>query len=430
MQPLGLTVKDNEAYLNGHKITDLAKEYKTPLYVMDETTIKNAITTYQENMKSDKYRFDLVYASKAFLTLEFVKYIDALQLHIDAVSLGDLYVIQKSGMSLNKVVFHGNNKSNEEIEFAIKNNIGYLVIDNMNELEKVITISNKLQKAVTCLIRVNPGIDAHTHKYIQTALFTSKFGESIYDKPRIDEMLKLVKSSKYVKLCGFHAHIGSQIHETAAFQLEVEKMIDFQNEINQENKLHLQTLNLGGGFGIKYEKDERNLSIEEMSSSLKKYIEEKLVDSNSEINHIMIEPGRSIVGRAGITLYTCSYIKQTFGKKNYVFIDGGMTDNIRPALYGAKYEMAIANKIDEKANTRVAIAGKCCESGDIFINDIYIQKPDIGDILAVFSTGAYGFSMSSNYNKNPKAPVVFIKDGVVRLVSKRQSYEELLELEV
>ena len=250
MQPLGLTVKDNEAYLNGHKITDLAKEYKTPLYVMDETTIKNAITTYQENMKSDKYRFDLVYASKAFLTLEFVKYIDALQLHIDAVSLGDLYVIQKSGMSLNKVVFHGNNKSNEEIEFAIKNNIGYLVIDNMNELEKVITISNKLQKAVTCLIRVNPGIDAHTHKYIQTALFTSKFGESIYDKPRIDEMLKLVKSSKYVNLCGFHAHIGSQIHETAAFQLEVEKMIDFQNEINQEYKLHLQTLNLGGGFGI------------------------------------------------------------------------------------------------------------------------------------------------------------------------------------
>ena len=179
MQPLGLTIKDNEAYLNGHKITDLAKEYKTPLYVMDETTIKNAITTYQENMKSDKYRFDLVYASKAFLTLEFVKYIDALQLHIDAVSLGDLYVIQKSGMSLNKVVFHGNNKSNEEIEFAIKNNIGYLVIDNMNELEKVITISNKLQKAVTCLIRVNPGIDAHTHKYIQTALFTSSWKAAV-----------------------------------------------------------------------------------------------------------------------------------------------------------------------------------------------------------------------------------------------------------
>lgn len=427
MQPLGLTVKDNEAYLNGHKITDLAKEYKTPLYVMDETTIKNAITTYQENMKSDKYRFDLVYASKAFLTLEFAKYIDALQLHIDAVSLGDLYVIQKSGMSLNKVVFHGNNKSNEEIEFAIKNNIGYLVIDNMNELEKVITISNKLQKAVTCLIRVNPGIDAHTHKYIQTALFTSKFGESIYDKPRIDEMLKLVKSSKYVNLCGFHAHIGSQIHETAAFQLEVEKMIDFQNEINQEYKLHLQTLNLGGGFGIKYEKDERNLSIEEMSSSLKKYIEEKLVDSNSEINHIMIEPGRSIVGRAGITLYTCSYIKQTFGKKNYVFIDGGMTDNIRPALYGATYECDIANKMNAPKEVLVDVAGKCCESGDIIRKDVLIPNVESGDIMLVYATGAYNYSMFSNYN-NMLKPAVILVGSNVKVISRRETLEDLCEL--
>ena len=300
----------------------------------------------------------------------------------------------------------------------------------MNELEKVITISNKLQKAVTCLIRVNPGIDAHTHKYIQTALFTSKFGESIYDKPRIDEMLKLVKSSKYVNLCGFHAHIGSQIHETAAFQLEVEKMIDFQNEINQEYKLHLQTLNLGGGFGIKYEKDERNLSIEEMSSSLKKYIEEKLVDSNSEINHIMIEPGRSIVGNAGTTLYTIGAIKNIENVRKYVSVDGGMTDNIRPALYEAKYDMSIVNKLHEPADEKVTIAGKCCESGDILMKDIYIQKPERGDILAVFTTGAYGFSMFSNYNKNVRPAVVFVGNGQEKIVSKRQDYKDLLGLEI
>lgn len=427
MQPLGLKIIDNEAYLNGYKITDLAKQFKTPLYVIDEKTIDDAITTYKENMKSKRYSFDLVYASKAFLTIEFAKYINCKSMYIDAVSLGDLYVIQKSNMSLDKVVFHGNNKSNEEIEFAIKNNVGYLVIDNYNELEKALLIANNVKKNVNCLIRVNPGIDAHTHKYIQTALFTSKFGESIYDITTIDLMIKMIKNSKYINLCGFHAHIGSQIHEKVAFEMEVDKMIDFQNEINKKYNLSLQTLNLGGGFGIKYEKNEKNLSISEITSSLKNYIEEKLNISNSKINHIMIEPGRSIVGRAGITLYTCSYVKKTFGKKNYLFIDGGMTDNIRPALYGAIYECDIANKMDQPKNVLVDVAGKCCESGDIIRKDVLIPKIEEGDIMIVYATGAYNYSMFSNYNNMLKPAVIMVGDKI-NVISRRQTLEDLCKL--
>ena len=427
MRPIGFKVINNEAYIHEYKLSDLAKEYKTPLYVMDEQEILERISDYKEGLKSDKFSSSIVYASKAFLTTEFCKLIDQNGLFMDAVSLGDLYVINQANFPLSKVVFHGNNKSIDELEFAIKNKIGYLVIDNLYELEQIIEITNNLKEEVNCLIRVNPGINAHTHKYIQTALYTSKFGESIYDLDTIDKMMKIITSSNYIKLYGFHAHIGSQIHEKNAFILEVDKMVDFQNKVMNDYNVILPVLNLGGGFGIKYEYEEKAIPTKEVCSSLKNKLEDKLKETSSLINHIMIEPGRSIVGNAGMTLYTCSQIKPTFGKKNYLFIDGGMTDNIRPSLYGATYECDVVNKMNNPKNVLVDIAGKCCESGDLIRTDVLIPKIDHNDVLVVYSTGAYNCSMFSNYN-NMLKPAVLLVGKEIKILSKRENLVDLTRL--
>lgn len=427
MKPLGLKIIKNEAFLHNYKIFDLANKYQTPLYIMDEEQINRSIQDYLTFFKSDAFHTSVVYASKAFLTTAFVKYIDSHGLFIDAVSLGDLYVIHKAGFTMEKVVFHGNNKSIAELQYAIETNVGIIVVDNLFELEHLSRLANDYQKKISILIRINPGIDAHTHQYIQTAKFTSKFGESMYDEEMIYKLIKVCQSSKYIKLLGFHAHIGSQIHETEAFKLEVSKMIDFQNRVNDKFQLSLDTLNLGGGFGIQYTYDEKSLSIKEMMTSLITNIEKKLKSSNSKIRNFMIEPGRSIVGEAGITVYTCSQIKSTYGKKNYLFIDGGMTDNIRPALYGAVYECDVATKMNNRKEILVDVVGKCCESGDIIRKDVLVPRIDEGDILIVYATGAYNYSMSSNYN-NLLKPAVIMVGKEVKVMSRREQLEDLCKL--
>lgn len=427
MKPLGLKIIKNEAFLHNYKISDLANKYQTPLYIMDEEQINRFIQDYLTFFKSDAFHTSVVYASKAFLTTAFVKYIDSHGLFIDAVSLGDLYVIHKASFTMEKVVFHGNNKSIAELQYAIETNVGIIVVDNLFELEHLSRLANDYQKKISILIRINPGIDAHTHQYIQTAKFTSKFGESMYDEEMIYKLIKVCQSSKYIKLLGFHAHIGSQIHETEAFKLEVSKMIDFQNRVNDKFQLSLDTLNLGGGFGIQYTYDEKSLSIQEMMTSLITNIEKKLKSSNSKIRNFMIEPGRSIVGEAGITVYTCSQIKSTYGKKNYLFIDGGMTDNIRPALYGAVYECDVATKMNNRKEILVDVVGKCCESGDIIRKDVLVPRIDEGDILIVYATGAYNYSMSSNYN-NLLKPAVIMVGKEVKVMSRREQLEDLCKL--
>lgn len=427
MKPLGLKIIKNEAFLHNYKISDLANKYQTPLYIMDEEQINRSIQDYLTFFKSDAFHTSVVYASKAFLTTAFVKYIDSHGLFIDAVSLGDLYVIHKAGFTMEKVVFHGNNKSIAELQYAIETNVGIIVVDNLFELKHLSRLANDYQKKISILIRINPGIDAHTHQYIQTAKFTSKFGESMYDEEMIYKLIKVCQSSKYIKLLGFHAHIGSQIHETEAFKLEVSKMIDFQNRVNDKFQLSLDTLNLGGGFGIQYTYDEKSLSIQEMMTSLITNIEKKLKSSNSKIRNFMIEPGRSIVGEAGITVYTCSQIKSTYGKKNYLFIDGGMTDNIRPALYGAVYECDVATKMNNRKEILVDVVGKCCESGDIIRKDVLVPRIDEGDILIVYATGAYNYSMSSNYN-NLLKPAVIMVGKEVKVMSRREQLEDLCKL--
>lgn len=409
--------------------SDLVKEFGSPLYVMDENLLISTCKSYYDNFKCKENHNRVAYAGKAFLTKAMCKLVNEQGLYLDVVSGGELFTAYKAGFPLNKVYFHGNNKSRGEIELGVKLGVGRFVVDNLDEMKMLNEEAGKNNIKQDIYLRLTPGIEAHTHDYIKTGQIDSKFGFAPVGET-IMNAVKLALDCENLNLKGLHCHIGSQIFETEPYKDAVEIMMNFMKEIKDQTGHIIPELDLGGGFGIHYTDEDKPREPKEYCEVILNKVDEVCSRLNIERPILTIEPGRSIVGNAGITLYTIGAIKNIEGVRTYVSVDGGMTDNIRPALYGAKYEMAIANKIDEKANTRVAIAGKCCESGDIFIEDICIQKPEIGDILAVFSTGAYGFSMSSNYNKNPKAPVVFIKDGVVRLVSKRQSYEELLELEV
>ena len=324
------------------------------------------------------------------------------------------------------MVFHGNNKSKEELIFAIENKIGLIVVDNYYELKNLIQLCEERKIVQNILFRVNPGIDAHTHQYIQTAKFTSKFGESIYDEKTIDNIMKTITTTKSLNLLGFHAHIGSQIHEMEAFKMEIDKMIKFQMEIASKYKYSLPLLNLGGGFGIKYEYQEKSLSIKDMMSGLSQKLDEMLV-SNNMIKEVMIEPGRSIIGPAGITLYECAQIKKTYGGKNYLFVNGGMTDNIRPALYHAVYECDIVNKMNNQKEILVDVVGKCCESGDIIRHNVLVPHIDSGDIMVVYATGAYNYSMSSNYNNLFKPAVVLLGEKPI-IISRKENINDLTRL--
>lgn len=427
MKPIGLHTINNEAYLHHYRLADLAQTYQTPLYVMDEAQIRKAIQEFKIYFKSEAFDTTVVYASKAFFTKEFARLIAEEGLYMDAVSLGDLYVAQKANFPFERLVFHGNNKSVEELDFAISNQVGCIVVDNLYELKLLNQMLNNYQRQMSILIRVNPGIDAHTHEYIQTAQFTSKFGESIFDEKRINELVEVCQTSQWIELIGFHAHIGSQIHEPEAFVEEIKKMVDFQNCVSKKYQLDLPVLNLGGGFGIRYQQEEKNVPIPEMMKTLIRSLEDAIQINHSTIKKVMIEPGRAIVGPAGITLYKASQVKTTFGKKNYLFIDGGMTDNIRPALYHAIYECDIANKMNNPKEILVDIVGKCCESGDIIRKDVMVPCIDENDIVIVYATGAYNYSMSSNYNHLLKPAVILVGEDV-KILSRRETLDDLCKL--
>lgn len=424
MKPLNLTTINNELYLNNYSLKELAKTYHTPLYVYDENHILSVIDEYLNNFKTSKFETKIVYASKAFLVPEICNIASSKGLMIDAVSIGDLYVIEKSGFPLENVVFHGNNKSNEELEYAVSHKVGLIVVDNLDELNRLNKITNEKKVMVNTLFRVNPGIDAHTHKFIQTALYISKFGESIYDEETIDEIIKKYQASNYVKLLGFHSHIGSQIHDQKPFLMNIDKMVEFTKKIENKYQIKLPYLNLGGGFGIQYQTTDKKLDLENLLKKMIKRLTKKANELEYNLECAFIEPGRSIVGEAGITLYECGTIKHTYGGKNFLFVDGGMTDNIRPALYSALYTVDVVNKINEPKTITVDIAGKCCESGDIIAHNQLIPETTPGDILVVYDTGAYTYSMSSNYNGQLKPAVILIGEKV-KLISKKEELNDL-----
>lgn len=413
--------------IGGVSVDALVKKAGTPLIVYDEGALRSRLLQFKTSFVHPEFETQTVYASKAFSCTEMLKLVNEYGLGLDSVSGGELAAAIHAGFDMREVVFHGNNKTPFELEMAIKNGVGCIVVDGQMELDKIIEIATKLKTKARVLVRVNPGINADTHKYIITANIDSKFGVSIYQKDVICKMIKKAVECEYVDFDGLHVHIGSQIFGIDPFIAGVDTIFAFAKSV-EDRGYKINTIDLGGGFAATYVKGDVPEPIEKVCASILDACSENNKKHGLSVKKIMIEPGRSMVAEAGTTLYTVGYSKKTANKK-YVFVDGGMADNIRPALYGAKYKCVLANRLGEKSTETVTIAGKCCESGDIIIEEARLPKANEGDILAVFTTGAYGYSMASNYNRLGLPAVVFAKDGKARLVIKRQSFEDMWALD-
>lgn len=413
--------------IGGVDAVDLANKYGTPLYVMDERTIRGHCRTFQQSI-DDNYggKGLAVYASKAFNCKEMCRIIKDEGLGIDVVSGGELYTALSVDFPPEKIVFHGNNKTEEEIKLALESGVGRIVVDNLTELRTIEKMAAELNKNPGVMIRIKPGIDAHTHNFIRTGQIDSKFGFAL-ETGEAFEAIKEVLEQKNVTLKGVHCHIGSQIFEIDPFKAAAEVMLGFMVKVKKELSYEIKELNLGGGFGIRYLIDDDAKLYKTFMEQVSVTVKETCKRLGLNIPFIMIEPGRSIVGPAGTTLYTVGAVKTIPGIRNYVSVDGGMTDNPRYILYQSEYSIAVANKIDKPSDYIATIAGRCCESGDLVQEDAKIQTPEPGDILAVFCTGAYNYSMASNYNRVPRPSVVMIKDGESRVIIKGESYEDLVK---
>lgn len=419
-------IVNNELSIGGIGVKELRKNFQTPLYVMDQDLIEENISIFRENFVSSKFDTEVVYASKAFLCVAMAQLINKNNISMDVVSGGELYTAIKAKFPMEKLYFHGNNKTIEELEFAVESKIGTIIIDNPLELNRLEKICIEKNQEINVLLRVNPGIDAHTHEYIQTSKFSSKFGESIFDE-KIYDIIKDIMCRKNINLLGFHCHIGSQIFDEKPFFSAIDTMFKFAKDVETNTGLEVKMINLGGGFGIYYSEEDTPISLKDFVIRMVKDLEAKKEEYGLNVKKINIEPGRSIVANSGTTLYTVGGVKDTYSGKKYIFIDGGMTDNIRTALYQAKYEGVIATKMKDELSLCATVAGKCCESGDVIIHDGNFANAEDGDILAVFTTGAYNYSMSSNYNRIGRPAVVFVKDGKAKLVVKRETYEDLIK---
>jgi diaminopimelate decarboxylase len=431
MHYYGTTKVNDRGHLEigGVDTIKMVEEFGTPVYIYDVSLIRQRARSFKETFEKHGINAQVSYASKAFSTVAMVQLADEEGLSLDVVSGGELYTALAAGFPMERVHFHGNNKSREELEMALQYKIGYIVVDNFYELELLEEICAEKKQKISVVLRVTPGIEAHTHDYILTGQEDSKFGFGLQNGQTEEALGKVIESS-WLIASGLHCHIGSQIFETTGFTLAVQKIFQALNEWKTNLSFEPAVLNLGGGFGIRYteEDDPKPASdyVEEIIAEVKKQAEKY----NMNIPEIGIEPGRSLVGDAGTTLYKVGSKKEVPNVRQYLAVDGGMTDNIRPALYQAKYEAVLANKPLEEPTEVVSIAGKCCESGDMLIWDLPLPKSDNQDVLAVFCTGAYGYSMANNYNRIPRPPVVFAENGEATLVVKRETYEDLVRLDL
>jgi diaminopimelate decarboxylase len=415
--------------IGGCDAVNLSKKYGTPLYVMDVTTIREHCQAFKKNFTSKKLDTEVIYASKAFLTIGMCKLIEEEGLSLDVVSGGELYTAMKANFPANKIYFHGNNKTVEELMMAINYGVHRIVVDNEFEFDLLNYLCGELDKTVEILVRINPGIEAHTHEYIQTAHNDSKFGISIHN-PLLRNLINEINDSYFVTLKGFHYHIGSQILEVESFVKATEAAFDFMDQLNQETGFVTDEMNLGGGFGVYYSEEDIPLDIPACLKAMLAAAIREGQERKMNLPKLLIEPGRSIVANSGTTLYKVGATKETYGGKHFVFVNGGMTDNPRTALYNSVYEAVIANKADAEPCRTYTVAGKCCESGDVVIKSINLPIAEKNDTLAVFSTGAYNYSMASNYNRLRKPAVVFVEDGKSTLVVKRETYEDIIRNDI
>jgi diaminopimelate decarboxylase len=412
--------------IGGVDCRTLAKTCGTPLFIYDEEKLERQLRQAVNRFSSSQFETEVIYAAKAFSCKAMFEKVKEAGASIDVVSGGELYCAKAAGMDMSKVYFHGNNKSQEELEMALDIGCKTVVLDNMMECETLARLAEQKAKKIETLLRINPGVEAHTHEYIMTANPNSKFGISIGKRKDILSVINRIKESPYVRFRGFHCHIGSQITECYAFEKTMSIMLDFINEIQRSHSIN--DLSIGGGFGIKYLAGDKPIPLGEIAARLAGTCERLLKEKKMSIRKLMIEPGRSIAGEAGYSLYTVGYSKDTAGR-HYIFVDGGMSDNIRPALYQAEYDCDLVNKMDQAKTVATCVAGKNCESGDILIREAMLPEAEQGDLLVVYSTGAYGYAMASNYNRAGRPAVVFAKGGKARLVLKRETYEDQLRLE-
>jgi diaminopimelate decarboxylase len=424
-----MRVQDNELIVGGVKARELVKEYGSPLYVFDEDLIREYCRDYRKHFKCEENNNRVAFAGKAFLTVQMCKLLKEENMSLDVVSGGELYTAYRAGFPLERVMFHGNNKTLDEIELGIKLGVGNFVVDNYYEMEALNDIANEHGKVQNIYLRITPGIEAHTHDYIKTGQIDSKFGFAPVGTV-IEDAIKKAINLENINLAGVHCHIGSQIFELEPYEDAVEVMLELVRNTKESIGYLIKEVDFGGGFGIYYTAEDKPKTTEEYCSTIINKVDEVCLRTGQERPIITIEPGRSIVANAGTTLYTIGSVKEIPGVRKYVSVDGGMTDNIRPALYNAEYECIIANRIEDELKETVTVAGKCCESGDILLENISLPKVNSGDILAIMTTGAYGYSMASNYNRVPKPAVVMVKDNQARLICKRESYEDLLKNDI
>ena len=413
--------------IGGCDLTLLAEKYGTPLYVMDEKTIRFICNDYKKAFEGYP-KTKMMFASKALCTSAVARVLDDEGFGFDVVSGGEIYTVHKAGVNMEMTTFNGNNKTTDELLLALELGVGRVSVDNFLELSLLNEVAKSFDKVQKVLLRITPGIECHTHEYIQTGHLDSKFG---FDLVQVDEAVELIlKEFTNLEITGLHAHIGSQIFETKVYYDEIGVLMRELKRINDKFNLKLNEMNIGGGLGITYTEADCPPSVFKIADVIKKSVKDhsEMYDMKEPV--LFIEPGRSIVGTAGVTLYTVGSSKQVPNGRKYVAVDGGMADNPRPSMYGAKYEAVIANGKPENNPQKVTVAGRFCESGDILIKDIELNSPEPGDVLCVFNTGAYGYSMSSNYNRVLKPKMILVNNSQSDIIVKRETYEQLVQNDV
>ncbi|MDI6892726.1 MAG: diaminopimelate decarboxylase [Actinomycetota bacterium] len=418
----------NHLEIGGCDAIELARRFGTPLFVVDEETIRSQCKRYLKSFRDLSSDTEVIYAGKAFLSLAMCQIIHQENLSLDVSSGGELYLAHRSGFPMERVFFHGNNKTPVELELALDLGVGRIVVDSDNELDLLNRLAEKKGKLVRILLRITPGIVPSTHAHIQTGGVDSKFGFGLADGVALAAVKKAL-SLKWLELVGFHIHIGSQIFLLHSYARAIEMIMGFIHQTREEVGFVARELNTGGGLGIRYKVTDEPSTVEEYARVIVSGVEGEAKGFGLPVPKIMIEPGRSIVGNAGVTLYTIGTIKEIPGVRTYVSVDGGMSDNLRPMLYGAVYEVMIANKAGDKPVVKVTVAGRHCESGDILIKNARLPHVEIGDILCTPATGAYGYVMANNYNKQPRPAVVLVKGGKVKMIVRRETCDDLLRLE-
>lgn len=426
-----LSVGDNNSLLmGGYDLVDIAKEYGTPTYVMDENVIRKNCRMYVDAMNKHYDGNGLVlYASKALSCKAIYKIVADEGMGADVVSGGELYTAIKAGFPTDKIYFHGNNKTADELNLALDCGVGRIVVDNITELELLNSIAAEKGKTANILFRIKPGIDAHTHSFVQTGQIDSKFGVAL-ETGEADSIIKRAIQLDNVKLVGLHCHIGSQIFELDPFKLAAKVMLEFTAHIKKEYNIEITELNLGGGYGIKYTTDDTPIDYDKYIEAIAEEVDMHCKRLEIKRPFIVMEPGRSVVASAGLTLYMVGAVKNIPNVRTYVSVDGGMADNPRYIMYGSEYQAVTVGNPCGTPSIRATIAGKCCESGDILVQSANLPEVKPGDLLAVLATGAYNYSMASNYNRIPRPPIVMIKDKKPYLAVRRETYEDIISCDL